>query len=74
MSAMILGSVSHEDCKPCAFHAAASTYAGGHLGSWSLQRLPHQNGRWYVSIHIRGLFVSCLAVQDDFGDLQMVAV
>lgn len=74
MSAGILGSVSHDDLPNVVFHAGKDTFACGPLGSWALQRLPHQLGCWHVSLNIRGLSVACLAVQDDFGALQMVAV
>lgn len=74
MGAQILGSVSHVDSMPYCIHSRAGEYAATHLGNWSLQRLPHQRGCWYVQLHIRGMCVTAHAVQDDFGDLQMVAV
>ena len=75
MSATILGSVSHEDTPKGTYHSRSdNTYAQGQLGGWSLQRMPHQRGRWYVQLHIRGMCVTGYAVQDDFGDLQMVEV
>lgn len=74
MSAQILGSVCHADHSNSTFHSASDTYAQGMLGSWSLQRMPHQTGRWYVSLFIRGMHIGGYAVQDDFGDLQMVEV
>lgn len=74
MSASILGSVSHKDQVPGSRHATVGTFATSHLGNWMLQRAPHQRGCWYVQVHLRGLFVQGLAVQDDFGALQMVAV
>lgn len=76
MSAVILGAVSHarDGCADLAVHPKDSDYACNGLGMWMLQRLPHQQGRWCVQLHIRGLCVDGLAVQDDFGNLQMVAV
>ncbi len=50
------------------------TYAFNGLGMWMLQRFPHQRGCWHVQLYIRGLFVGCEAVQDDFGDLIIVKV
>lgn len=49
------------------------TYGCNGLGMWMLQRQPHQRGCWHVSLFIRGLSVTALAVQDDFGNLQMVS-
>lgn len=49
-------------------------YGCNSLASWHLQRLPHQVGRWVCFFQVRGLDVTCYAVQDDFGDLQMVDV
>lgn len=74
MSAEILGSVSHDDMKPYSRSHADLCHGSSHLGSWHLQRMPQQQGRWYVQLHIRGLCVCGYAVQDDFGALQMVAV
>jgi hypothetical protein len=82
MSAYILGlgSVSHEDAKlGTTYHSkvsdgGAGLYAAGHLGTWMLQRQPHQRGLWYVQLHIRGMCVCGYAVQDDFGALQFVEV
>jgi hypothetical protein len=74
MSAYILGAVCHEDPPAGVYHYPTHLYAISALGSWSLQRLPHQLGRWFVSLQLRGLMVDCHAVQDDFGDLQMVAL
>lgn len=74
MSANILGAVSHQDAGPGVFHSQNSLWACGPLGSWGLQRQPHQRGLWYVQLHIRGLSVCGYAVQDDFGALQFVEV
>lgn len=77
MSAVILGAATHDrdgiagqDVQP----HDGSTYTANGLGIWMLQRLPHQQGRWYVQLHIRGMCVDGLAVQDDYGTLQMVAL
>lgn len=72
MSATILGAVSHQDNARATYHSKNDTYAAGQLGTWALQRLPHQRGCWHVQLHIRGMCVTGYAVQDDFGDLQMV--
>lgn len=72
MSAQILGCVSHNDQESFCHHSEAGTYAANHLGMWMLQRSAHQNGCWYVQLHIRGVCITGLAVQDDFGALQMV--
>ena len=74
MSAIILGAVSHADKPNVTYHSSDGTYAAGRLGTWALQRFPHQRGCWYVQLHIRGMCVTGYAVQDDFGDLQMVEV
>lgn len=74
MSAYIVGGYSHQDLMNRVTHYPHANLAIGPLGSWSLQRLPHQRGCWYVDLHIRGMLVMGRAVQDDFGDLQMVAV
>lgn len=75
MSANILGAGTHDrDGIPgYTAHPEGGTFTANGLGVWMLQRLPHQQGRWYVQLHIRGLCVDGLAVQDDFGSLQMVA-
>lgn len=49
------------------------TYGANGLATWMLQRLPHQRGCWYVSLYTRGLSLSAHAVQDDYGDLQLVS-
>lgn len=51
-----------------------NAYAYNSLASWHLQRFAHQLGRWVVFFQVRGLNVTCYAVQDDFGNLQMVEV
>ncbi|MDQ0082898.1 hypothetical protein J2W35_003257 [Variovorax boronicumulans] len=66
--------MSHEDMEPYSTTNERHCHGTSHLGSWHLQRMPHQRGCWYVQFHIRGMCVTGYAVQDDFGALQMVAV
>ncbi|WP_418131432.1 hypothetical protein [Variovorax sp. 278MFTsu5.1] len=74
MSARIVGSFSHGDDEPRTAHSAKLAIGASRLGLWMLQRQPEQGGRWHVQINIHGLLVFGLAVQDDFGSLQMVSV
>jgi hypothetical protein len=76
MSAQIINADSIRASDGCVTGTAHgdSTYACNRLGVWMLQRHGHQRGCWYVALYIRGLAVCGLAVQDDFGNLQMVSV
>lgn len=74
MTADIINADSIRDSDGCVHGTSqgVGTYACNALGMWMLQRSPHQRGCWYVSLFLRGLCVSGLAVQDDFGNLQFV--
>jgi hypothetical protein len=75
MSAQIIDAPAIRNSDGCVsqtVHHGTTTFACNNLATWMLQRYPHQRGRWYVSLFVRGLCVSALAVQDDFGNLQLV--
>jgi hypothetical protein len=68
-----VGDREKDGCSSATRHLEARCYAYNNLAVWHMNQYHGPGfGMWKVCVYLRGLVVCGLAVQDDFGNLQMV--